>query len=132
MQWWTQDAWPWLSGWLESPGFAGAVALVAAAVTIRVTLQRNRHDTWWEQTEWALAKYVNRGASNEERAIGRQAARVLIDSPLATRHETAFLSAVLSETVIKRRGSHDNDEPGELLAKPAEVLENESAPEEES
>ncbi len=129
--WWTEYTWPWLSEWASSPGFAGAVALVAAAVTLTVTTRKNRHETWWEQTEWALGKYVDEEASAAEHAIGADAVRVLVKSPLATKQEMAFLSAVMTATVLERGRSPSGDS-NEFppVAKESEAVDNEATTEE--
>lgn len=71
--WWTQGTWPWISDWMQSPGFAGAVALAALIFTWTLTRSKHKHEAWWEQVEWSLKQATDRDADDEARNMGIEA-----------------------------------------------------------
>jgi hypothetical protein len=89
--WWTDAAWPWISDWVATAGFGALVATIGVSITVSVSIRKNRHEVWWEQADWALARYFNRELGDEERQAAVRTVRVLLSSPLATPAEIHFL-----------------------------------------
>lgn len=57
---WVVDVASWIDGWIRTPGFGGATAVVAAGLAYRGAARsrrsedvRAREQRWWEQARWA-------------------------------------------------------------------------------
>lgn len=57
---WSRDVLVWLNGWIRTPGFGGAAAVMAAVLAYRGAARsrssedsRAREQRWWEQARWA-------------------------------------------------------------------------------
>jgi hypothetical protein len=95
-----------------------------------VTTRKNRHETWWEQTEWALGKYVNDGGSKVDRRVAANAINFLVRSPLATKHEADFLSVVMAKETFERRQPETGAFDPTAVASDAAPVDNEISTEE--
>lgn len=102
--WWSDDAWPWLSNWLTSPGFGGLAAVSAAGVALAGARHQARLNAWWQRVEWALDLYVKPDAKDLERRAGAAAIEALLDSRLAKKDEQAFLVEVVKAVTLDPLG----------------------------
>lgn len=92
---WTEYVWPWLSAWLQTPGFAGLFALSAAGLTVLVTLRKHRREVWWERTQWALDYLVDVDSTADQRFMALNALDALQQSHLTKTEEQSFIDSVL-------------------------------------
>lgn len=87
----------WLGDFVQSPGFGGLAAVVAATVAYwssrRGDAERQRtaeRDRWWDQAKWALDRLDNPGTQD-----GALAALISLLNRAADDTEKAFVSAAV-------------------------------------
>lgn len=117
--WWPTAGWPWFSAWLQSPGFAGTAAVVAAFVAFRASRNAQRLDAWWKRVEWALGLYVPQDATDRDRRVGLAALEALQASRLARRAESDFVASVVDAVTLDPLGDGADDDDWEDSDGPA-------------
>lgn len=118
-EWWGDAGWPWISGWLQSPGFAGTAAVVAAIIAFRAARNQQRLDAWWKRVEWALGLYTPQDATDQDRRVGLAALEALQASKLATRSEAEFVAGVVDAVTLDPLGDGAKDDDWEDSDDPA-------------
>lgn len=88
-----RDGLTWLSGWLQSAGFGGVAAIVAATIAFAAARQgarrqerADRKDQWWARAQWALDATLLE--SPENKRIGYEMLAALGSSEWAEEHES--------------------------------------------
>lgn len=107
---WLTDAWPWLSAWMQTTGFGGTLAVIAAGITIRVTVKKHRHDTWWEQTEWALGVALDPTSDSRQQELSIETLVNLQQMPRIGSAERNFLATVGSYLTAEQAKSAEQQE----------------------
>jgi hypothetical protein len=92
---WADTVWPWISEWVQTPGFGGAAAVAAAAIAFFGVRRQTRLNAWWQRAEWALTLLTRQGSTKKDRSVAIEAILALQDSRLAKRDEQVFLSGVV-------------------------------------
>jgi hypothetical protein len=94
----------WVLGWVQSPGFGGAAAVVAAVVAFgaawhqsQVQRESQRKEQWWNRAEWALNLTLSESA--ETRTVGFQTLKALSQSEWAAEHEGDVIAAATQRTL---------------------------------
>lgn len=105
--WWVAAAWPWMSGWMQTPGFAGFAAVVAAFVAFLGVRHQARLNAWWQRMEWALNLYTGRESTQVQRMAGLAAIGEAQQSGLARKAEQRFVSAVITAVTLDPLGDGD-------------------------
>jgi hypothetical protein len=113
--WWAAGGWPWISAWLQSPGFAGTAAVVAAFVAFRASRNAQRLDAWWKRVEWALDLYVPQDASDRDRRVGLAALHALQASKLAKKPESDFVAGVVDAVTLDPLGDGAEEDDWEEI-----------------
>lgn len=112
---WLDCVWPWLSAFLQSPGFAGVAAVIAAAIAFFGVRHTARLNAWWQRAEWALDLLTRENVDDEQYVTALAALRVLQGSRLAKREEQRFLREIVDATTLDPLGdgAETDDEPGD-------------------
>ncbi|MFV0375654.1 hypothetical protein [Microbacterium sp.] len=114
MDLWTTTVWPWVSGWLQTPGFGGAAAVAAAMIAFAGVYRQSRLNAWWQRAEWALDVLVRSNLDARDREMALEMIRVLQSSRLAKHEEQRFLAGVVTSSSLARIGEgthHVDDAP---------------------
>lgn len=98
--WWNHDGWPWISQWLNSPGFAGFAAVLAATLAFAGSRHQSRLNAWWQRIEWALNLYTKPDSTEAERIAGLAAIGALQQSRLAKKPEQDFVREIIDATTL--------------------------------
>jgi hypothetical protein len=100
----------WLLGWIETTGFAGAAAVLAAVIAFsaawhqaNVQRQAQRKEQWWKRAEWALNLTLS--DDTETRTVGFQTLTALSESEWAAEHEGDVIAAATDRTLDEVAGN---------------------------
>jgi hypothetical protein len=84
--------------WVQTPGFAGIAAVIAAVIAFvaasrqsRITREANRKEQWWARAQWALDLTLSDRAENRE--IGLRTLLALAESEWAAENEGDIIAA---------------------------------------
>jgi hypothetical protein len=88
----------WLIPWVQTPGFGGIAAVVAAVIAFSAARhqaetqrQAQRKEQWWKRAEWALNLTISE--KSQDRTVGFQMLESLSTSEYAAEHEGDVLAA---------------------------------------
>ncbi|WP_323958869.1 hypothetical protein GC088_09940 [Arthrobacter sp. JZ12] len=117
----------WFLEWLQSPGFGGAAALLAAVIAYAASRrsasvqrknalddriqreQAERKAQWWSRAQWALNLTLSE--DSETRAIGFRVLEALGESEWADEHEGDVIAAATERALDAGLLEGDEDEP---------------------
>lgn len=84
--------------WVQTPGFAGVAAVIAAVIAFiaasrqsRITREAHRKEQWWARAQWALDLTLSDRAENRE--IGLRTLLALAQSEWAAENEGDIIAA---------------------------------------
>lgn len=98
--WWITEGWPWISAWMQTSGFGGAAAVVAATLAFMGVRRQTRLNAWWQRAEWALDLITRADATDEQVETGLVALGALQKSRLAKTDEQNFLAGIATSSTL--------------------------------
>jgi hypothetical protein len=94
----------WFIAWVQTPGFGGAAAVLAAVVAFgaawhQAGVQRHaqRKEQWWKRAEWALNLTLSNDSAT--RSVGFHTLEALSESEWAAEHEGDVIAAATDHTL---------------------------------
>lgn len=119
--WWVADGWPWLSAWLQTPGFGGTAAVLAAVIAFAGVRRQTRLNAWWQRAEWALDLLTRAESTDNDRDLALEAITALQGSRLAKKDEQTFLRGVADYLLDPLGDGTETDDVPALAAGLAQI-----------
>lgn len=126
-EWWVNAGWPWISAWVQTSGFGGAAAVVAATIAFAGVRRQTRLNAWWQRAEWALELLSRDNASDEQVDMALEAIRLLRKSRLAKDDEQKFLAGIVTVSSLDPAGDGEFSDDITMSVAPAERPEDKLA-----
>lgn len=109
--WWVDAGWPWLSGWMQSAGFAGTAAVGAAVIAFFSARSQKRRDSWWETLRWSVDLAIeDQDADPRQGVLGLRVVQALAKSRHVRDDQLNVVRAITNVILDPNADGDDTDD----------------------